>query len=302
MENEITNKIADCLTKYRIELDDKKVQEETNKILEGYQQHQNMDVLKLLFSCIDLTTLNTTDNPSHVKEFVNKVNDFKGSYPEIPNVAAICVYPAMVPTVKENLWDADVDIASVAAGFPSSQTFIEVKIAETSLAVMAGANEIDIVIPVGEFLDDNYVQLFDEVSEIKAACGDAKLKVILETGALVSATNIKKAAVLSMEAGADFIKTSTGKMNPAATVEAAYVMCTAIKEFNAKSKKKIGFKPAGGISTTEDALKYYTIVKEILGEDWLSPKLFRIGASRLANHLLSDIKKMEGLEEAIAYF
>ncbi len=302
MDSQIVNKISDALSKYHIELDDKEVQEKVNQILEGYQQYKNLDILKLLFSCIDLTTLNTTDNTSHVKDFVNKVNDFKDSYPEIPNVAAICVYPAMVPVVKEHLWVSEVDIASVAAGFPSSQTFIEVKIAETSLAVMAGANEIDIVIPVGEYLDGNYVQLFDEVSEIKAACGDAKLKVILETGALVSATEIKRAAVLSMEAGADFIKTSTGKMNPAATVEAAYVMCGAIKEFYSKSKKRVGFKPAGGISTTDDALQYYTIVKEVLGEKWLTPDLFRIGASRLANHLLSDIQAEEGQESAISYF
>lgn len=302
MENEFTNKIADCLKCYDTELDNNTIQLETAALLEGYQQYKNVDTLKFLFSCIDLTTLNTTDNTSSVTEFVNKVNNFEKSYSEIPNVAAICIYPSLVSVVKEVLEVPNVAIASVAAGFPSSQTFIEVKVAETSLAVYSGANEIDIVIPVGEFLDGNFVQLFDEVSEIKSACGKAKLKVILETGALVSASNIKKASVLAMEAGADFIKTSTGKMSPAATVEAAYVMCKAIKEFYIKSNKKIGFKPAGGIATTDDALKYYTIVKEVLGDEWLNNSLFRIGASRLANHLIGDIKNIEGTSEEVSYF
>lgn len=302
MENEFINKINDCLAGYRTELDDNEIQLKTQQILEGYEQHQNIETLKFLFSCIDLTSLNTTDNERQIKEFVNKVNDFSGNFPEVPNVAAICVYPSLVEAVKESLWVSEINIASVSAGFPSSQTFIEVKIAETSLAVYAGANEIDVVIPVGEFLNVNYVKLFDEISEIKAACGKAKLKVILETGVLITASQIKTAAILAMEAGADFIKTSTGKLNPAATVEAAYVMTKAIKEFYKKSKRKVGFKPAGGISKTEDALQYYTIVKEVLGEKWLTPDLFRIGASRLANHLLSDIKKLEGLDDEGSYF
>lgn len=302
MENEFINKIKTCLEKYHTELNDTDIKAETSKLLEGYEQHKTVENLKFLFSCIDLTSLNTTDNSTQIKDFVNKVNEFSANFPEIPNVAAICVYPSMVSTVKETLWVPEVDIASVAAGFPSSQTFIEVKIAETSLAVYAGANEIDVVIPVGEFLNGNHVQLFDEISEIKAACGDAKLKVILETGALITATNIKTAAVLAMEAGADFIKTSTGKLDPAATIEAAYVMTQAIKEFYDKSNRKVGFKPAGGISTADDALQYYTIVKNVLGDEWLTPEYFRIGASRLANHLISDIKMLEGLDDEGSYF
>lgn len=302
MNNDFINKINACLEGYLTDLDDKDIQTKTQQILEGYQQHKNTEILKFLFSCIDLTSLNTTDNDTQIKTFVNKVNDFTAHFPEVPNVAAICVYPALVEQVKETLWAPEINIASVAGGFPASQTFIEVKIAETSLAVYAGANEIDVVIPVGEFLDGNYVQLFDEISEIKSACGKAKLKVILETGALVSATHIKKAAILAMEAGADFIKTSTGKINTAATVEAAYIMTHAIKEFYKKSKRKVGFKPAGGISTTADALQYYTIVKEVLGEKWLTPDLFRIGASRLANHLLSDINTLEGSDSECNYF
>lgn len=302
MENEFMNKINACLAEYPTELNDREITQNTSKLLEGYEQYKNVETLQFLFSCLDLTSLNTTDNQKQIKEFVNKVNDFTANFPEVPNVAAICVFPSLVSEVKEALWVPEINIASVAAGFPSSQTFIEVKIAETSLAVYAGANEIDVVIPVGEFLNGNYVLLFDEISEIKAACGKAKLKVILETGALITAKNIKTAAILAMEAGADFIKTSTGKFDPAATLEAAYVMTNAIKEFNKKSKRKVGFKPAGGISTTDDALKYYTIVKEVLGDKWLTPDLFRIGASRLANHLLSDIKKYEGLENEGSYF
>lgn len=302
MENEFMNKIKACLEQYQTELNDKDIQAKTSQILESYPHQKTIENLKFLCSCIDLTSLNTTDNSTSIKEFVNKVNEFSANFPEVPNVAAICVYPSLVSAVKEALWVSEVDIASVSAGFPSSQTFIEVKIAETSLAVYAGANEIDVVIPVGEFLKGNYVQLFDEISEIKAACGEAKLKVILETGALITASNIKTAAILAMEAGADFIKTSTGKMSPAATVEAAYVMVHAIKEFYEKSNRMVGFKPAGGISTTEEALKYYTIVKKILGDAWLTPEYFRIGASRLANHLLSDIHKMEGLDEDGSYF
>ena len=223
---------------------------------------------------------------------VKKVNGFKTAFPHLPNVAAICVYPALVPVVKEHLTE-NIGIAAVAAGFPASQTFIEIKVAETAMSVMEGATEIDVVISIGKFLEENYEAVYEELTEIKASCRKAHLKVILETGALVTATNIKKASILAMEAGADFIKTSTGKILVAATLEATYVMCQAIKEWNEMHKIKVGYKAAGGIVTTEDAVKHYTLVKEILGEEWLNNTLFRFGASRLANNLLSSIEEKE---------
>ncbi len=255
-------------------------------------KNKNEAVYKTCFNCIDLTTLSVTDTKEQVATMTNKVNNFKANFPGLPNVGAICVYPALVPVVKERLQE-EIGIASVAAGFPASQTFIEVKIAETSMAVMEGASEIDIVIPVGKFLEGELDEMKEEIQEIKAACREAHLKVILETGALPDPNSIYKASILSIASGADFIKTSTGKIPEAATPEAAFVMCTAIKDWHEKTGEKIGFKPAGGIVSTEDAVKYYTIVKSILGEEWLNNKLFRIGASRLANNLLTEITGKE---------
>jgi deoxyribose-phosphate aldolase len=223
-------------------------------------------------------------------KFTEKVNKFDDEFPDLKNVAAICVYPNFAEVVKNTLDVDGINIACVSAGFPSSQTFIEVKIAETAMALMEGADEIDIVISIGKFLSGDYETMCEEIQELKDTCKERHLKVILETGALKTASNIKKASILSMYSGADFIKTSTGKQQPAATPEAAYVMCEAIKEYYEKTGNKIGFKPAGGINTVNDALIYYTIVKEILGEEWLNNKLFRLGTSRLANLLLSDIK------------
>ena len=199
------------------------------------------------------------------------------------------MYPCFAKIVSQSLEVEEVAIACVSGGFPSSQTFTEVKVAETALALADGATEIDIVIPVGKFLSGDYEGMCDEIEEIKSICGDRHLKVILETGALKSAENIMKASILAMYSGADFIKTSTGKQEPAATPEAAYVMCRAIKAYYEKTGRKIGFKPAGGINTVYDALMYYTIVKEVLGEEWLNNGLFRIGTSRLANLLLGEI-------------
>jgi len=255
------------------------------------------EMQQLAFSCIDLTTLNPTDTVSSVKAFTQRVNDFANDYPNLANVAAICVYPNMVRSVKEVLNVEGVNIAAVAGGFPSSMTFIDVKVKEAKMAVEYGADEIDIVLPLWAFLDGNKLICKEEIITIKEAIGDAHLKVILETGALAETEKIHHAAMLAMEAGADFIKTSTGKMSPAATPEAAIVMCHAIKEFWMKTGRQIGFKPAGGIATTNDAVLYLKIVKEILGDEWLNPKLFRIGASRLANSLLSDF-----LGEEIKYF
>lgn len=287
-ENESKYDLA--LGKYNTNLNDEDVKAKVAAIIEkNVPQNDTLDIKKFLFHCIDLTTLNTTDSEDDVLKFTEKVNQFADEYPEIDNVAAICVFPNMAKTVSEALEADNVKIAAVSAGFPSSQTFIEVKIAETAMAIMEGANEIDIVISVGKFLSGNYEDMCEEIQELKDTCKENHMKVILETGALCSASNIKKASILSMYSGADFIKTSTGKQQPAATPEAAYVMCEAIKEYYAESGRKVGFKPAGGINTVHDALVYYSIVKEVLGEEWLNNELFRLGTSRLANLLLSDI-------------
>lgn len=280
-----------ALAKYNTNLSDADVQARVASIIENKVAENNTEeVKKLLFNCIDLTTLNSTDSDESVMKFTEKVNKFDDEFPDLKNVAAICVYPNFAEVVKNTLDVDGINIACVSAGFPSSQTFIEVKIAETAMALMEGADEIDIVISIGKFLSGDYETMCEEIQELKDTCKERHLKVTLETGALKTASNIKKASILSMYSGADFIKTSTGKQQPAATPEAAYVMCEAIKEYYEKTGNKIGFKPAGGINTVNDALIYYTIVKEILGEEWLNNKLFRLGTSRLANLLLSDIK------------
>ena len=284
----------EAFNKFEPALPDTQTSEAVNALLEKhFQENFTPEVLKTIHGCIDLTSLTSLDTKENIWKMVDTVNDFEGTRPDVPNVAAICVYPLFVETVKQALTAQEVKIASVAGGFPSSQTFTEVKIAETAMAVMQGADEIDIVISVGKFLSGDYETMCDEIQELKATCRENHLKVILETGALKTAANIKKASILSMYAGADFIKTSTGKQQPAATPEAAYVMCQAIKEYHALTGNKIGFKPAGGINCVNDALIYYTIVKEVLGEEWLSNELFRLGTSRLANLLLSEIKGEE---------
>lgn len=286
------NKYEDALRKYNTNLDDAAVREAVRKIIaEKVPENDTMDVKKFLFGSIELTTLKTTDSDTSVLAFTERVNDFDNEYPDLPHVATICVYPCFAKTVSESLEVDGVEIACVSGSFPSSQARIEVKVAETALAVADGATEIDIVLPVGKFLSGDYEGVCDDIAEMKAACGESvPMKVILETGALKTASNIKKASILSMYAGADYIKTSTGKMEPAATPEAAYVMCQAIKEYYGETGIQIGFKPAGGINSVMDAIIYYTIVKEILGEKWLTNKWFRLGTSRLANMLLSEIK------------
>ena len=256
---------------------------------EKVEKNKNKEVLKEIFACLDLTTLKCTDNAESVLALTEKVNALEEEYPDLKNVAAICVYPNFASIVSQSLEVENVQVACVSGGFPSSQTFPEVKIAETALALKDGATEIDIVINVGKFLSGDYESVCDEIEELKDICGEKSLKVILETGALQSAENIKKAAILSMYSGADFIKTSTGKEVTGATPEAAYIMCKAIKEYYAKSGRKVGFKAAGGINSIEDALLYYNIVEDTLGKEWLNSKLFRIGTSRLANTLLSEI-------------
>lgn len=294
-KNETTpSKYDAALAKYNTQLDDAEIAAQVAKIIaEKVPANNTPEVKKLLFNCIDLTTLNSSDNDESVMKFTQKVNRFDDEFPDLKNVAAICVYPNFAEVVKDTLDVEGVRIACVSGGFPSSQTFIEVKVAETAMALMEGADEIDIVISVGKFLCGDYETMCDEIQELKATCKDHHLKVILETGALKTASNIMKASILSMYAGADFIKTSTGKQQPAATPEAAWVMCRAIKDYYDQTGIKIGFKPAGGINCVNDALVYYTIVKEVLGEEWLDNRLFRLGTSRLANLLLSDIKGEE---------
>ena len=286
------SKYEEALAKYNTNIDDQEVRDAVRKIIaEKVPENDNMDVKRFLFGSIELTALKTTDSDTSVLAFTERVNDFDNEYPDLPHVATICVYPCFAKTVAESLEVDGVEIACVSGSFPSSQARIEVKVAETSLAVADGATEIDIVMPVGKFLSGDYEGVCDDIAELKAACGeDVAMKVILETGALKTASNIKKASILSMYAGADYIKTSTGKLEPAATPEAAYVMCQAIKEYYDKTGIQIGFKPAGGINSVMDALIYYTIVKEVLGEKWLTNKWLRLGTSRLANMLLSELK------------
>ena len=282
------SKYEDALNNFVPDLPEAEINRKTAEILNKSGENNTPEVLKLLYSCIDLTSLNTEDSKESIWRFTETVNDFDGSRSDISNVAAICVYPNFVSTVKEAL-TADVRIAAVAGGFPSSQTFTEVKIAEVALAVADGANEIDIVLNAGAFFEENWDNLCEEIEEIKAACRNAQLKVILETGLLKTAVNIRKAAIISMYSGADFIKTSTGKVYPGASPEAVYVICQTIKEYYLIHRKKIGIKISGGVRTAEDAVKYYTLVKEILGSEWLNPRYFRIGASSLATNLLEKI-------------
>jgi deoxyribose-phosphate aldolase len=286
-----SNKYQEVLKQYNIDLKDADIKAKIEDILaKKFAENNNKEVYKKLYSYIDLTTLNTTDTREDVWKFTEKVNDFEGTYSDVQNVAAICVYPNFAEVVKEALTAQNVKIACVSGGFPTSQTFTEVKIAETALALANGADEIDIVLNLGLFLEENYEELCEEIDELKHTCREAHLKVILETGALKTASNIMKASILSLYSGADFLKTSTGKVYEGATLEATYVMCTAIKEYYVKTGNKVGFKASGGIVTTEDAVKYYTVVKEVLGDEWCNPELFRLGASRLANNLLDNIK------------
>lgn len=281
----------------RVAGDDAAVKAAVEKIVEKSKENMKPEVWSYLLGSIDLTTLSTEDSEKSVAAFTRRVNDFDNDYPQYPHVAAICVYSNFAEVVKENLDVDGVDVCVVAGCFPSSQTFTEVKIADVALAVSNGANEVDVVMNVGMFRDENYEDLCDELIELKHTAKDAVFKVIIESGCLKTAEDIKKASILSMWSGADFIKTSTGKIYPGASLEAAYVMCQCIKEYHELTGRKVGFKAAGGVRTTEEAVAYYTLVKEILGEEWLTPSLFRLGASSLANNVLSSL---EG--ESVKYF
>ena len=288
------NKYLQAIEQCEVATDEAKIKAQVEHLLNTHvAENSNPDVYQFLLNCIDLTTLSSEDSDQSVAKFVSKVNDFEEKYAEYGNVAAICVYSNFASVVRQTLETNAVKVAVCSGNFPSSQARLEVKTIETSLAVADGAEEVDIVLNLGYFNDGAYEELSDEISEICQAarsCNDAaRVKVILETGALQSAENIKRASVLAMYSGADFIKTSTGKMYPGASVEAAYVMCKCIKDYYEKHGRMVGFKAAGGVRTAADAVKYYTIVKEVLGEEWLTPEWFRIGASSLANNLFSDI-------------
>ena len=287
------DRYQEALAASKVTENDETVAQEVKKIMEKAKEYHTPEVYQFLFSSIDLTTLSTEDSVKSVAAFTQRVNDFDNDYPQYKNVAAICVYSNFAEVVSSHLDVEGVDIAVVAGAFPSSQTYLAVKIADVSMAVASGANEVDIVFNVGLYRDGNYEDLCDEIIEQKHAARDARLKVILETGCLKTAQAIKQASILSMYSGADFIKTSTGKIYSGASLEAAYVMCQCIKEYYQVSGRKVGFKASGGVRTTEEAVAYYTIVKEVLGDEWLNQDLFRIGASSLANNLLSS---MEGKE------
>ena len=284
------SRIEEALKKYNLDITDQEVSEAVKKIIaEKVHENDTVEVKKFLMGSVELTTLKTTDSDTSVMAFTEKVNQFDEEYPTLPHVATICVYPRFARTVAETLEVDGVEIACVSGSFPSSQSLIEVKTVETALAIKDGATEIDIVQPVGSFLEGDYETVVEEIQQQKEAGGEHDMKVILETGCLKTAKNIKTASLLAMYAGADYIKTSTGKLEPAATPEAAYVMCQAIKEYYDETGIQIGFKPAGGLNSVMDALIYYTIVKEVLGERWLTNKWLRLGTSRLANMLLSEV-------------
>lgn len=291
------------LDEYKYTLTDEQIAAAVAKAKADAEKMQTADNLKLALSLVDLTTLNTTDTLAKGEKFATNVNNFSATYPGIPDVAAICVYPSLVKAVASTLNRPGVGVASVAAGFPTSQTFIEVKTLECQKAVSDGATDIDIVISVGKWLADDFETVGNEIRAIKNAIGNAHLKVILETGALRNAQDIWNASIVAMAAGADFIKTSTGKMEPAATPEAVYVMCEAIKAFAAKGNRNVGIKPAGGMSVSADAMLYMAVVKNTLGNAWLNNKMFRLGASRMANNLLKDILSIEsGKPVDVKYF
>lgn len=286
------DKYHDSFGKFAPALSDGEIERNVAELLEQkFTENYTADVLKFLHGCIDLTSLTSIDTKENIWKLVESVNDFEGERPDLPNVAAICTYPIFVETVKQGLTAGGVKIASVAGGFPSGQTFPEVKIAETGMAVLEGADEIDTVMNLGYFLEENYEDLTAEIEEIKQSCRTAQLKVILETGALATAENIRKAAILAVFSGADFLKTSTGKGYPGATPEAVYTLCRVVKEYEEQYGTRIGIKVSGGVRTAEEAVRYYTLVKEMLGEAWLTPEYFRIGASTLREEILRKLGK-----------
>ena len=267
------------------------------------KKESKIKALKLVLSMIDLTTLEGKDSPGKVKQLCYKAAHLHDQFPNVPSVAAICVYPTMVPIAKETLEGTNINVASVATAFPSGMTSLEYKLEEVKMVVTAGADEVDMVVSRGKFLQGEYNYVADEIAQVKEACGEAHLKVILETGELVTLDNVRLASDIAMEAGADFIKTSTGKVSPAATPPVVLVMLEAIRDYYKKTGKKIGMKPAGGISKSKLAIQYLVMVKETLGLDWLNADLFRFGASSLANDVLMQIvKQSTGVYQSANYF
>lgn len=279
-----------ALEQYDLNITDEDIKAAVTKIIaEKVSENDNPEVKKFLLGSVELTTLSTADTEEKVLAMVEKVNKFDSEYPDLPHIAAVCAYPCFTKLIADSLEVDGVDITNVTGNFPSSQALLEVKTIETALAIKDGATQIDIVMPVGKFLSGDYEGVCDTIGELKQTCGDVPMKVILETGDLRNARDIKTAAVLAMYAGADYLKTSTGKEKISATPESVYVLCQAIKEYHKKTGIQIGLKPAGGINTVMDAVIYYTIVKEVLGEKWLTNYWFRMGTSRLTNLLLSEI-------------
>lgn len=288
------DKYNEAIAKFDTAIDDERVKYEVEKILdEHYGENCTREVYLFILSCLDLTSLNATDNDERISSFVSKVNEFENTYPDIEPVASVCVYPNFVTTVRSVLDVSSVKIAAVAGGFPTAQTYSELKTVEAGLALHDGADEIDMPMNIGNYLGGNYQELCDEITEMKETCRDSKLKVILETGLLPAMSDVMKASVLALYSGADFIKTSTGKTAVGATPEAVYVMAGAVKEYSRLNDTRVGIKVAGGVRTASEAVKYYTIVKEVLGKEWLTSDLFRIGASSLADSLLSEIAGKE---------
>ena len=284
------SKYEQAFQKYDLQLNDDAVKAAVEKLLEEKSaQYNTPEVLRYLLSTIELTTLTCNDSEESVLAMVEKYNKVAENHPDLPPFSALVTYPRFVDIVSKSLEVEGTKAACVVGGFPSSQTFIEIKPTETALSIKDGAEQCDMVLSVGPFLHGDYETCVDEIEEIKAVCGKVPLKVILETGELKTAANIKRASILSMYAGADLIKTSTGKTPVSATPEAAYVMCQAIKEYYNETGRMVGFKASGGVSTPKDAVLYYTIVREVLGEEWIKAGLFRIGTSSLASRLLTAV-------------
>ena len=285
-------------------IDQVNTQERVSRLFSrSIKKESKMQALYLALSMIDLTTLEGKDSEGKVKQLCYKASHLHYKHPGLPYVAAICVYPTMVPIAKKELEGTGINVASVATAFPSGMADINAKLDEVKSVVDAGADEVDMVISRGRFLNGDYDYVSDEISQVKDACGKAHLKVILETGELVTLDNVQLASDIAMEAGADFIKTSTGKVSPAATPPVVLTMLEAIRDFQIKTGKKIGMKPAGGISTAKQAIQYLVMIKETLGDDWLSPNLFRFGASSLANDILMQIMKQStGQYQSKDYF
>lgn len=288
----------------RIPIDAVGIQERVERICtRSIKKESKLQALDLALRMMDLTTLEGSDSEGKVRQLCNKALHPYTELPNIPSVAAVCVYPNRVSLAKSILCNSSISIASVATAFPSGMSSLQIKLDDVNYAVSEGADEIDMVISRGAFLSGEYTKVYDEIAQIKEVCGTAHLKVILETGELGSLENVRMASDLAMKAGADFIKTSTGKISPAATMPVVLVMLQAIRDFHETTGKKIGMKPAGGIRSSKQAIQYLVMVKETLGNDWLNPSLFRFGASSLANDVLMQwVKEKTGRYQSLNYF